>query len=70
MDMSLFFEDEIQKIKNRTDRIGLDNLMAQDPRDSHSKVDRYRRASQNQTFSNKNQHDSDSRANRRRNNNY
>jgi hypothetical protein len=68
--MSLFFEDEIQKVKNRTDRIGLDNLMSQDPRDSQSKADRYRRASHNQTFSNKNQHDSDNRPNRRRNNKY
>ena len=29
--MSLFFDDEIQKVKNRTDRLGLDNLMSQDP---------------------------------------
>ncbi len=32
--MSLFFEDEIQKVKKRTDRLGLDNLMSQDPRDN------------------------------------
>jgi hypothetical protein len=68
--MSLFFEDEIQKVKNRTDRLGLDNLMSQDPRDNQSKANRYRRASQNQAFSNKNQHDSGNRPNRRRNNKY
>ena len=68
--MSLFFDDEIQKVKKRTDRLGLDNLMSQDPRDKQSNADRYRRDSQNQTFSNKNQHDSGNRPNRRRNNKY
>lgn len=68
--MSLFFEDEIQKVKNKTDRLGLDNLMSQDPRDNQSKANKYRRASQNQEFSNKNQHDSGNRPNRRRNNKY
>ncbi len=66
--MSLFFDDEIQKVKNRTDRLGLDNLMSQDPRDTKTQANRYRRASQTQTFSNKNQHDSGKRPNRRRNN--
>jgi len=66
--MSLFFDEEIQKVKKRTDRLGLDDLMSQDPRDSQSKADRYRRASHKQTLPNKNQHDSDNRPNRRRNN--
>ena len=68
--MSLFFDDEIQKVKNRTDRLGLDSLMSQDPRDNQSKANRYRRSSQNQTFSNRNQNDSGKRPNRRRNNKY
>ena len=68
--MSLFFEDEIQKVKNKTDRLGLDNLMSQDPRDNQSKANRYRPTSHNQTFSNNNQRDSGNRPNRRRNNKY
>ncbi|KAA0966808.1 hypothetical protein FQ087_11475 [Sporosarcina sp. ANT_H38] len=68
--MSLFFEDEIQKAKKSTDRLGLDTLMSQDPRDNPSKVNKYKRASYNQAFSNKDQHDSNKRPNRRRNNKY
>ena len=68
--MSLFFDDEIQKVKKRTDRLGLDNLMSQDPRDKQSNANRYRNTSQNQTFSNRNQQDSRNRPNRRRNNKY
>ncbi|WP_172373575.1 hypothetical protein [Sporosarcina jiandibaonis] len=30
--MSLFFEDEIQRVKRSTDRSGLEILMSQDPR--------------------------------------
>jgi hypothetical protein len=65
--MSLFFEDEIQKVKERTDRLGLDILMSQDPRDRQSKANRYRRTSHDQTFSNKYQYDSGRRPNSRRN---
>jgi len=68
--MSLFFDNEIQKVKKRTDRLGLDNLMSQDPRDKQNNANKYRNTSQNQTFSNKNQHDSGKRPNRRRNNKY
>ena len=65
--MSLFFDDEIQKVKKRTDRLGLDNLMSQDPRDTQSQANRYRRASHTQPSSNSNQYDSRKRPNRRRN---
>ena len=50
--MSLFFEDEIQKVKGKIDRAGLDKLMSQDPRDKQRNVDKYRRNSRSQsTFS-------------------
>ena len=55
--MSLFFEDEIQKVKGKTDRLGLDILMSQDPRDRQSKANKYRRTSHTQTFSNRYQYD-------------
>ena len=51
--MSLFFEDEIQKVKSKIDRVGLDKLMAQDPRDRQRNVDKYRRNSRYQTTSSK-----------------
>jgi len=51
--MSLFFEDEIQKVKRKIDRVGLDNLMAQDPRDKQRNVDKYRRNSRSQSSSSK-----------------
>jgi len=65
--MSLFFDDEIQKVKKRTDRLGLDNLMSQDPRDAESQANKYRRASHTQPLPNKNQQDSRKRPTRRRN---
>ncbi len=76
--MSLFFDDEIQKVKKKTDRTGLDNLMSQDPRDNPGRVSRYRGNSRNQTFSSRDQYDSydrqnsrsNSRSNNRRNNKY
>ena len=65
--MSLFFDDEIQKVKKRTDRLGLDNLMSQDPRDTQNQANKYRRASNTQPLSNQNQQDSRKRPTRRRN---
>ncbi|QUW23554.1 hypothetical protein JSQ81_08650 [Sporosarcina sp. Marseille-Q4063] len=43
--MSLFFEDEIQKVKKKTDRQGLENLMSQDPRNKPGWSNRNRNTS-------------------------
>lgn len=43
--MSLFFEDEIQKIWRSTDRAGLEKLMSQDPRNKPTWSNRNRSTS-------------------------
>ena len=54
--MSLFFEDEIQKAKEKTDRLGLDDLMSQDPRDNPGRVNSYRNTSRNQSSPSRDKH--------------
>ena len=54
--MSLFFEDEIQKVKRSTDRSGLENLMSQDPRNKPNWSNRSRN-----TSSRNNQRDTENR---------
>ena len=54
--MSLFFEDEIQRIWRSTDRAGLEKLMSQDPRNKPTWSNRNRN-----TSSSRSQRDSESR---------
>ena len=56
--MSLFFEDEIQKVKRNLDRSGLENMMAQDPRTNRKRVNKNYNTTLNQPQSRRNRHDS------------
>ncbi|BAQ11814.1 chromosomal replication initiator protein dnaa [Bacillus sp. OxB-1] len=57
--MSLFFEDEIQKVIRKTDRSGLEKLISEDPRNQPGWSDRNRNRNNysRQTFYRKNRHD-------------
>lgn len=59
--MSLFFEDEIQKVKRNMDRSGLEELMSQDPRNKPGWSDRNRNQYVRHTFYRRNQRDSGNR---------
>ncbi|MFS0574802.1 hypothetical protein AB1K83_04160 [Sporosarcina sp. 179-K 3D1 HS] len=52
--MSLFFEDEIQKVMRNTDRSGLEKLLSEDPRNQPGWSDKNRNNYFRQTFYRKN----------------
>ena len=56
--MSLFFEDEIQKVKRNLDRSGLENMMAQDPRTNQKRVNKNYNTTLNQPQSRRSRRDS------------
>lgn len=60
--MSLFFEDEIEKVKRKMDRQGLENLLSQDPRNHRNWSDGNRYNSFGRTFTRRQQRDSESRS--------
>ena len=59
--MSLFFEDEIQKVKRKMDKAGLEKLRSQDPRNNRNWANRHPNISFIQTLSRRDQYDSRNR---------